>query len=369
MLRKEGHCMAKKEALSVKVDYLSLVFDTIKAEELITNILKLSPEIFLKSSGGIKHKDYTSTYYLGEIKIVGDVEPNEKNLFGVGCYLMLGGRGCDELLQILHTQGKDFSDLFRDCNEYVGESNYHLTRIDLAIDDRNEKPYFTIEQIKKKCEKYEFISRCSKFDFDESSFIGSTTAKTVYIGKKGSDISFRFYDKDKEVCMKKNIPYDEMKSWKRTEIQLRGKMAHNTAMLLVEGNPLGDITFGILKQYLRFVVKDTSNENRSKWETCDFWNRFIGAVEPLKLETVNKDTDMKDTQKWLEDKGIVSIVKGFYFLQENNALDDLKTVQSMIYKAKYSIDFSNKLVSHLYQLDRKELIPLVYKDTKGSTTE
>jgi len=46
---------------------------------------------------------------------------------------------------------------FRRCERRYGRDNFHFTRLDIAIDDKNEKPFFTIEQIKKKCEKEEFI--------------------------------------------------------------------------------------------------------------------------------------------------------------------------------------------------------------------
>ena len=48
--------------------------------------------------------------------------------------------------------------MFRRCERRYGLDNFHFTRLDVAIDDKNEKPFFTLEQIKKKCEKEEFIA-------------------------------------------------------------------------------------------------------------------------------------------------------------------------------------------------------------------
>ena len=76
---------------------------------------------------------------------------------------------------------------------------------------------FTIEQIKKKCEKEEFISNSEGYHFDESKFDDFDTAKTVYIGAGKSGLSYRFYDTDKEVCSRYNKTLDEVGSWKRTE--------------------------------------------------------------------------------------------------------------------------------------------------------
>ena len=67
------------------------------------------------------------------------------------------GRGCDDIFRILDSRNCTFGDMFKHCERRYGQDNFHFTRLDIAIDDKNEKPFFTIEQIKKKCEKEEFI--------------------------------------------------------------------------------------------------------------------------------------------------------------------------------------------------------------------
>ena len=65
------------------------------------------------------------------------------------------GRGCDDIFRFLDNRNLTFGDMFWHCERRYGLDNFHFTRLDVAIDDRNEKPFFTIEQIKKKCEKEE----------------------------------------------------------------------------------------------------------------------------------------------------------------------------------------------------------------------
>ena len=77
--------------------------------------------------------------------------------------------------------------------------------------------------------KTDKFSTCSYY-FDESKFDDFDTAKTVYIGAGKSGLSYRFYDKDKEVCSKHNKTLDEVGSWKRTEMQLRDDKALAFAM-------------------------------------------------------------------------------------------------------------------------------------------
>ena len=86
----------------------------------------------------------------------GDSKQTEDNPDGTGCYLVLSGMGWDEIFRILDMHGYSFGDLFRHCERLYG-STFRFTRLDIAIDDRNETPFFTPEQIKRKCEREEFI--------------------------------------------------------------------------------------------------------------------------------------------------------------------------------------------------------------------
>ena len=139
------------------------------------------------------------------------------------------GRGCDDIFRILNSRNYTFGDMFKHCERRYGLDNFHFTRLDIAIDDKNEKPFFTIEQIKKKCEKEEFISNSEGYHFDESKFDDFDTAKTVYIGAGKSGLSYRFYDKDKEVIL--SILVDTFSS--RISLTMPPiPKSHNTACVL-----------------------------------------------------------------------------------------------------------------------------------------
>ena len=179
-------------------------------------ILGLPTDIFNVYPAAVRFKTYQTRWEIGDIYVSGDARKTEDNPQGLGCYLVMTGRGCDDIYRILEDKCLTFGDMFRRCEKRYGTGNYHFTRLDVAIDDKNEKPFFTIEQIKKKCEKEEFISNSEGYHFDESKFDDFDTAKTVYIGAGKSGLSYRFYDKDKEVCSKYNKTLDEVGSWKRT---------------------------------------------------------------------------------------------------------------------------------------------------------
>ena len=213
---------------------------------------------------------------------------------------MMTGRGCDDIFQILDSRNATFGDMFRRCELRYGLDNFHFTRLDVAIDDKNEIPFFTVEQIKKKCEKEEFIANSEGYHFDESKFDDFDTAKTVYIGAGKSGLSYRFYDKDKEVCSKYNKTLEEVGSWKRTEMQLRDDKAHAFAMTFKDRPlELGALAFGLLADNLRFVAPNKNESNKSRWKTCRFWERFLGAVEVLKLCMPKPHNSLEETQQWL----------------------------------------------------------------------
>ena len=181
------------------------------------HILGLPTDIFNVYPASIKYKTYQARWQIGDIYVSGDARKTEDNPQGLGCYLVMTGRGCDDIFRILDSRNYTFGDMFRRCERRYGLDNFHFTRLDIAIDDKNEKPFFTIDQIKKKCEKEEFISNSEGYHFDESKFDDFDTAKTVYIGAGKSGLSYRFYDKDKETSV--------YKGYKQDKIEMRGDRA------------------------------------------------------------------------------------------------------------------------------------------------
>ena len=333
---------------------------------MIRHILCLPTDIFNVYPATVKFKTYQARWEIGDIYVSGNAKKTEDNPQGLGCYLVMTGRGCDDIFRILDENGLTFGDMFERCERRYGTGNYHFTRLDVAIDDRNETPFFTIEQIKKKCEKEEFIANSEGYHFDESKFDDFDTAKTVYIGAGKSGLSYRFYDKDKEVCSKYNKTLDEVGSWKRTEMQLRDEKAHAFAMTFKDRPlELGELAFGLLADNLRFVVANRNESNKSRWKTCRFWQRFLGAVELLKLHVPTPHNSLEETQQWLTEGGVISAVKGFYFLESHDALGGLERVGDMVDRARYSTSLSSKLTAHLQRIERTELIPYVQYDTKN----
>ena len=130
--------IASRNKLSIKVDYLSVIFDTLTVEEVILGILGLPMELFVRNSGHVKFKRYTICYQLDSVRVYAEPPPDDDNLEGLGCYLVLTGKGCRDLANFMEGQGKTFRGFFHVCDIRVRNGTYHLTRLDIAIDDKND---------------------------------------------------------------------------------------------------------------------------------------------------------------------------------------------------------------------------------------
>jgi len=266
---------------------------------------------------------------MGNIKIYSDCMPSEKNPYGLGSYLVLSGKGCDQLQTYLETDKKNYADFFKECIERYGKQ-FHFTRIDIAIDDRNMIPYFTIERIKEKCSNHEFLSKSRNFQFQESSFQDGSTASTVYIGDRKSRISYRFYDKDKEQAARANIPLSSIGTWKRTEIELKDEVAQSFIEKVSEKErSIGELASDFLGTNLRFVDYDGNQKNKSRWKTSQFWNDFLGDIKPLKIIINSEQNTLYETQLWLKNGGVLSAVKAFEILEECQALGGLTDIKTL----------------------------------------
>lgn len=363
------------------------------APDFIEKVLGMSLKYFHAYKHRLPHTEYNMAYQCSNIRVHGIAEPYEKTksfdeyndeyqedetIDGENCYLVLSGKGCDEFFcnhsvsafgNVVSDNSYSYESFFFNCITAIPFNSFHLTRLDLAIDDKNSEPYFTIDQLKEKCLRGEFVAGSKTFNFLENTFDELSTSKTLYIGKGKSALSYRFYDKDKEISKKENKSLAEIGSWKRTEIQLRDSLAHVIAMHLGEGNySLARLALGFLGNTLRFVDRNENESNKSRWKTSEFWNNFIGDVEPIKVSLDAPKSGLLETEKWLQVGGALSAVIAFEILEENNALGSLHSIKTLKEKIKFSKELCDKVSSHLISVGRKDLIPHIYKLSKGCGT-
>lgn len=341
-----------RKNLSVLIDWLTIIFEETDAYTVIRDYLDLPIEAFERDYRGIQYKEYDTRYTFGQIVLFSIEEQSDKQ----ECYLTLSGEGCRQFEKHLARMNQTWESFFKNCFSY-SDSIVRMTRVDVAIDDKNEVPFFTIKELYKKCENELYQSISETHSYHDSKFSLNDGAKTLYIGARKSRVRFRFYDKDKEQALKQKLSMDNLKSWKRTEIQLRDEYATQMCgQIAFSQKSLGSLIFGFLKANLTFYTEIG--------ELYRSWQRFIGSVEPLKLKVTNETTTLHDTQNWLETGGVFSSLKGFKLLEENHALGDLQSVEHLVPQALFSRSFSQKLVAHVSMLNRIDLVKQIQDQTK-----
>lgn len=174
------------------------------------------------------------------------------------------------------------------------------TRIDLAFDDISEsedrKDYLLdYDKILKSALKGDYVSLFAR---DKDHFIpcegvhernrGVDVGKTLYFGKKKSDVYVRFYDKLLEREQKKIDVDDNIKHWVRMEFVFKDvrAMAVCDSMIYLDEEEFGIYISQVVNRYIRFVYRTTecleSNNYRARVKA--WWRRAVGQVKVAKLE-------------------------------------------------------------------------------------
>ena len=275
------------------------------------------------------------------------------------------GRGCDDIFRILDENGLTFGDMFERCERRYGTGNYHFTRLDVAIDDRNETPFFTIEQIKKKCEKRNLFPTVRTITLTRASLTILTPQRPSISGLENHGFPTAFMTKTKKCA------------------------ANTTGRLMKSGVGNGRKCNCVMKRLMPLLWHFRKDRWRLGNWLSDCWrttcvlswqtgtratkaggkravsgNAFRGCGTLKTPCTHTPHNSLEETQQWLTEGGVISAVKGFYFLESHDALGGLERVGDMVDRARYSTSLSSKLTAHLQRIDRTELIPYVQYDTK-----
>lgn len=351
--------------MTVGIDWISGIWHYARFDQLGQSVLGIPKDWFTKVDKRKLYTKFNKCYEFGAIQLfVNEERDNHGFPVAEGCALELSGEGCRQLETILEKQGRTWQDFFAACYKLDGWNHFHVTRLDIAIDDRNETPYFTLPQLIHKARKEEYLCRSQTFDIRESRF-EETVAQTLYIGSPKSELRYRFYEKHKEQAKKTGLPLEHFGSWIRTELEMRKEIANEIASKM-GGFQLDfhDFAFGLLGEKLRFVVADKQDPKRSRWKTWRPWERFLGDVQALKLEIDRKTTTLWDTEKWLRE-AVAPAIKLFQLLEDYDSLGDLTGLTPMLENARLSDELVAKAMSHLTALGKEHMIPYIKQYAKN----
>lgn len=172
----------------------------------------------------------------------------------------------------------------------------HVTRLDLAIDDK-ENPYYTLPELQSVLEEQRFVSKFRSWRLvKDSTTSGELVGATLYLGSRQSDIMLRIYDKQLEQIAK-GVEAAAETPWIRWEMELKNEYANMALTDLLEGVDVGSLCFGILSNYFRIIVLDNSNKSRCSMD--EKWREFLGEVSKVRLFVVQAPPTLADKREWV----------------------------------------------------------------------
>jgi phage replication initiation protein len=115
--------------------------------------------------------------------------------------------------------------------------------------------------------------------------------RTWNFGSRQSDKYCRMYDKGKQT--KSADP------WVRVEVEMKDEQAEAFASLLVGGAQVGELVAAVLKAMVSFRQQG-EDSHRDRWEVCDWWEAFLGAVAAVRLSVAPGEArTMTDRLEWI----------------------------------------------------------------------
>ena len=152
----------------------------------------------------------------------------------------------------------------------------------------------------------------------------------------------RVYDKKLE--QNKNLlPEDENyidHEWVRWELELHKERATLAAQSLADGVSIGEVTIGILSNYVRIVYGNDLNKSRRPME--DTWQRFIDDIQTLRITMKKEMRTYSDFESWF-DRGMGKSVAKIVYMNggEVGYFADLASR----YKCKFTTQDVEQLIS------------------------
>lgn len=172
----------------------------------------------------------------------------------------------------------------------------HVTRLDLAIDDK-VNPYFMLPELQSILEERRFVSKFRSWRLvKDSTTSGELVGATLYLGSRQSDIMLRIYDKQLEQIAK-GIEGAGGIPWIRWELELKNEYANIVLTDMLNGVDVGSLCFGILSTYLRIIVLDNSNKSRCSMD--EKWREFLGEISKVQLFVMQAPPTLADKQEWV----------------------------------------------------------------------
>jgi phage replication initiation protein len=132
--------------------------------------------------------------------------------------------------------------------------------------------------------------------------------RTITVCKRSSPFYARIYDKLAQQLELEGFE-EKIENWIRFELELKqDKPFVFLHKLINEKIPVGELFTGIVSNYIRFL-NTGADSNKSRWETNEEWEKFLGDAEKIKL---TNDLPEKIYTKEKLDKNLVKLKSLIY---------------------------------------------------------
>lgn len=315
----------------VSFDWLKVRFKTLDYKKVIREVLQMSISDFFDSPQTFYGYDDMVT--LGTIRVL--FSHNEKKS-EEGTLIEFTGSACREFESILLKQNRTWQDFIYACFEFAEENRDNreiedylaFTRVDIAVDElynREEGNIDLIDFANRIKEEKIIVSNVDNITFDEGlrrvKGRFKNSGLTIYLGSRQSDVFIRFYQKDLEQAVLKDVSVDYIREViglkNRYEIELHKKRSFQVLSDFAHGADLGVIASQILTNYL--IVYDWDGYLDIKWQD------LVGFFGGYRFVTKPRAIDYSRSKKWVQKSasGLLKTIAFESFVENRNLIGEM----------------------------------------------
>lgn len=236
----------------------------------------------------------------------------------MGINVLMSGQGCRDF-DIL---GLDYKELVKKVNDLGGKYN----RVDIAIDDFSNE-YFSLSKIRYYIEHKLVISKFRTYFHMRKGIIENNVilGDTLQFGSRASLVQITFYDKLQERKNNNYIVRDDVKYWVRTELRFRNEKVSELFEYYLNSTSLNQFVKGVLSEYMRFLKKNGSDDNKWRWEAAQWWTDYLENMNKIKFVPATLETSISRKKNWINDSTSKSAFMCLIADLPNLAVDDHTT--------------------------------------------
>ncbi len=243
----------------------------------------------------------------------GDIKVYYDGTETMGVHFVMSGKGVKQFLSCCEIKDETGLRAWLECA--VKSQGIVFTRCDWACDDRSQdEPLLDLDVIRKAVDNGAVVSRFKSVDDRRKRKLGRCGARpakddagleadVLYFGSMMSEMCVCFYNKGLEQIQKAKERGDKKRErsldgsrWVRCELRAKKKRAQALVLEYIQQG-VGAVV-GVLRDYLDFRVRG-SDSNVTRWDRADWWKKFLGECERVRLAVVKPERTIQSVRAWM----------------------------------------------------------------------